>query len=191
VVEKDIEGKGHFLVHDLSELDRQVAEFSDTIALHRQQFAKIKTTLKVDITAEPKIKFVSGKAGVESLLKEMLWDAEETIYTVWPYHEMLQVFTAETLELFNRRRIKQNIALKSIWTGGKIPARHLWQGADFKVERRLAPKKYYSPMAYSVYGDRVSFISSERELYGFTVHSKEFAALMLCQFSALWSIAKE
>lgn len=192
VVEKEKGGKAIFAVHDIDDLDRLVAKRTESLLYLRSGFKRAKENLSqtMTVTTEPKIKFVEGKAGVITLLNEMLWESGGEILTVWPYKEMLAVLNIDDMEIFNRKRIKQNIALRSIWTGPKPTGKHIWRGGDYKVERRLAPKKYDSAMAYSIYGDKVSFFSSVRELYGFVVHSADFAKLMRTQFSAMWEVSK-
>ncbi len=192
VVEKDKDGKGFFVIHDVEDLDRVVAKQAEALAFLRGRFKRDKEEIgkQVMVGIDPKIKFVEGREGVLSLLYEMLWESSEKIQTLWPYSEMLGVFTAEELEIFNRRRIRQNITLETIWTGVKPTGKHLWRGVDFKVERRQADRKYQSKMAYNIYGDKVSFISSQGEGYGFIVHSADFVNLMKMQFKALWTISK-
>lgn len=184
--------KAVFAIQDVGDLDRLVAKEQESLALLRLEFTKKKASLAQTNTthAEPRIKFVEGKAGVTSLLLEMLWDTKSEIKTVWPYAAMLKVLSPEDLELFNRKRIRQNISLKTIWTGPKPGKGHVWRGGDFKVERKNAPAKYQADMAYNIYGDKVSFFSSAGEQYGFVVHSKDFAALMSAQFAALWEVSK-
>jgi hypothetical protein len=46
-------------------------------------------------------------------------------------------------------------------------------------------------MGYTIYGDKVSFVSSNKEVFGFIVQSAEFAALMKMQFDVLWSQATD
>ena len=41
-------------------------------------------------------------------------------------------------------------------------------------------------MSYWIYGDNVAFVSAEKELYGFIVHSKEFMEMMKFNFDLLW-----
>jgi HTH-type transcriptional regulator, sugar sensing transcriptional regulator len=192
VCEEEHNSKAVFAIHDITDLDRLVAQEAESLTLLRSQFAKEKATFAAALGAsgEPRIKFVEGREGVSSLLLEMLWDTKSEIATVWPYAAMLEVLTAEDLELFNRKRIRQNIALKTIWTGPRPGRQHLFRGGDFKVERRAAPAKYAAPMAYNIYGDKVSFFSSAGELYGFVVHSADFAKLMSAQFAALWEVSK-
>lgn len=193
VSERSEEGKAVFAIDDIEDLDRLIAKQAESMTLLRQTFSKEKTKFKElagAVGAEPKIKFVEGKEGVSALLLEMLWDTKSDIKTVWPYQAMLAVLTSEDLELFNRKRIRQNIALKTIWTGPKPGAKHLWRGGDFKVERKVAPAKYETSMAYNIYGDKVSFFSGAGEQYGFVVHSPDFAKLMSAQFAALWEVSK-
>ncbi|KKS83544.1 MAG: Transcriptional regulator, TrmB, partial [Parcubacteria group bacterium GW2011_GWA2_43_11] len=59
------------------------------------------------------------------------------------------------------------------------------------VERRYAKAGQAFRMSYSIYDDKVVFISSAKEAYGFVVQSKEFAELMLMQFELLWSNSKK
>lgn len=192
VCEEEHNAKAVFAIHDIADLDRLVAKEAESLALLRTSFAREKATITkaVKTSAEPRIKFVEGREGVAALLLEMLWDTKSEIKTVWPYQAMLKVLTPEDLELFNRKRIRQNIALKTIWTGPKPGAKHLWRGGDFKVDRRQAPLKYEADMAYNIYGDKVSFFSSAGEQYGFVVHSADFAKLMSGQFAALWEVSK-
>ncbi len=193
VVEKDKGSKAVFAIHDLADLDRLVEEKARSLALLRTDFGKIKNSLRAQFTAtaEPRIKFVEGKVGVLSLLNEMIFEVGSTLETVWPYQEMLKIFTPAELEDFNRKRIKQGVTLRSVWVGEVGGSKHLYRGGgDFKVERRIAPKKFASPMAYSIYGDKVSFFSSKSESYGFVVHSADFTKLMQMQFKALFELAK-
>jgi hypothetical protein len=46
-------------------------------------------------------------------------------------------------------------------------------------------------MAYTIYGDKVFFISSSSESFGFSVHSLDFANMMSAQFDLLWSLSKK
>lgn len=194
VGEKSKDGKSVFVIHDIAELDRQVAKQAEVLSSLRARFAKEKASLinMATLSSEPKIKFVEGGEAIANLMLEMLWDSAGMIETLWPYEEMLKVLSEETLDTFNRKRIKQNISLRTIWTG-PVPAKkdYLWRGGDFKVERKIAPKKVAPNMAYSIYGDSVLFFSGATETYAFVVKSQDFAELMRMQFKVLWEVSKE
>jgi hypothetical protein len=44
-------------------------------------------------------------------------------------------------------------------------------------------------MGYWLYEDKVAFLSSEKEGFGFVVQSKDFANLMKVQFEEIWKIS--
>ncbi len=191
VASKDIHGKTFFEVHDVRDLGKLLEAEEDALTLLRARFDHIKHTLSfVGGGKEAKIKFYEGKEGLTTLLHEMLWDAAGTIYTVWPYHEMLQVLGAETLVSFNEKRVRQKIKLETIWVGAPKKHEHLWKGNDAFVVRKYAPASYVVPMSYSIYGDKVAFVSAQKECYGFVVYSADFAQLMRMQFSLLAQVSK-
>jgi sugar-specific transcriptional regulator TrmB len=191
VVEKEKDGKAVFGIHDIDDVGRLVNARVESLLILGRTFEREKKTFEKQSDAvEPKIKFVEGKEGLISLLHEMLWGADTLIETVWPYSEMLKVLGKDVLETFNTKRIRQKIELHTIWTDTKVSRQHIWKGGDMNVERKIAPAKFHAPMGYSIYGNKVSFISSHKELYGFVVHSADFAALMRMQFKALWGVSK-
>jgi hypothetical protein len=98
---------------------------------------------------------------------------------------MLKILNPEMLKVFNERRIRSKIKLHSIWPiGAKSKTEHIWSATDDIFERRYT--KLTSNMGYTIYGDKVSYISVENGGYGFIIHSEEFAHLMRMQFDLLW-----
>ena len=45
-------------------------------------------------------------------------------------------------------------------------------------------------MGYWMYEDKVAFLSSEKEGFGFVIHSKDFANLIKVQFEEIWKVSK-
>lgn len=191
VTEKERSGKTLFEVHDVNDLGRLVSEREDTLTLLRARFDHVKGNLPfMKGSGEATIKFFEGSVGLEKLLSEMLWDAGACIQTVWPYHEMLASVGEEALATFNAKRVRQKISLETIWVGASQIKKHIWYGADDLVTRKIAPKSCAVEMGYSIYGDKVAFVSSHKEQYGFIVHSADFAKLMRMQFQLLWNVSK-
>ncbi len=193
VGEQEKDGKTVFAIFALDDLDVLLCKQSLNLETMRKNFHKVKDEVgkMAKLSSEPKVRFAEGKEAMVALLSDMLFEAKGEIYTLWPYTKMLEVLPEAELDLFNRRRIKQNIALKTIWTG-PVPSKkdYLWRGGDYKVERRLAPKKFAPEMAYSIYGDSVLFFSNATEAYAFVVKSASFAGLMKMQFDTLWQVSK-
>lgn len=189
--EREKDGKTVFSIHDIDDVPRLLEEKISTMKQTADAYKKERERLKKKTsTIEPKIKFFEGKEGVLRLYRDLLWESDTLIQTIWPHERMSEVLGEEEIKSFNRKRIKYHIKIQAIWPHGSKLKRGFWGGEDSGVQRRIAPKGFSWTMQYSIYGDKVAFMSSERELFGFVVASREFAELMRMQFRALWSISK-
>ena len=176
---------------DTRNLQNLAREKIEKLRISEQQIISLLPTLKEkSIALQPKIKFYSGVDGIKQVLKDLLWYENIETLTMWPISEMVEILGKEYLENLNKRRIRQNISIKGIWPRNKkidfkdypflgISKGHLRQ-------LRLAPKGMTWSMSYWVYSDKVAFISSHIESFGFVVHSRDFAELIRAQFEQTW-----
>ncbi len=191
VVEVDRSGKKSFVIHDVQDLKRHLISRKEKLKQLETLFEKDEILLRdIGKRNDAKIRFVEGVEGIKTIFHDMLWSEELELRTLWPYNEMLKVVGSEFLEEFNRKRIRQKISIKSIWVDGKVGKDHVWRGGDWKVERRIISRSHKTKMSYTIYGDKVAFVGSSKDAYGFIVHSTDFAELMKMHFSLLWSISR-
>lgn len=193
LAERDMDGKAEFAIRDLADVERLLVQKKEDLADIAETFAKEKDRLlHTTKSIAPKIVFMSGREAIVRAMHDMLWDERMVLKAVWPYDEMLGVLGEEDLVSFNKKRIRNGLKLHSIWTG--VPRKgmaSIWHNENTDVLRRYAPKGFVPEMAYTVYGDKVLFVSSAREAFGFVVHSASFAQLMSLQFDVLWGVSKE
>ena len=151
--------------------------------------------IKEAATIEPKIKIYSGADGVRKVLNELLWCHDIETYTMWPISNMVDVLGKDYLEHLNRVRIKNKVSIKGLWPHNKkVQLKEfpfLGVGGGHLRELRTAPKEVVWDMSYWIYGDKVAFISSKRELFGFVVHSRDFVDLLKTQFNVIWKLSKQ
>jgi sugar-specific transcriptional regulator TrmB len=192
VVEKKKENKTYFAADDVRHIEQALSSSIETLEAHKKTFqTMLPSLLKQSSQEAPKIKFYEGREGLAFLINDILWCKNETIYTLWPYEEMLQVLGKDVLTRFNDRRLQRKIEVQALWPHGSKQAKdYIWSGKDALSKRKHAPKEMQFEMGYTIYGDKVSFISSRREVFGFIVQSKDFAELMCSQFEVLWKASK-
>lgn len=191
VAEYDADGKAQFAVHDIADLGRRMQREEERIALERAALAREEGRLAARAsTAEPKIRFFAGREAILGSMHDMLWDDQLTLQVVWPYEEMLRTLGRDGLEAFDRKRIRNDIRIETVWTGRLDDRKErLWGEDEPGVERRFAPESFAPTMGYTIYGDKVLFVSSAQEAFGFAVSSVDFASLMREQFSVLWQLS--
>lgn len=193
VVEKEKDNKTYFAADDVRHIEHALKENIEKLEEQKKLFSTmLPSLLKGSSQEAPKIKFYEGKEGLTYLVNDVLWAHGETVYTMWPHEEMLKVLGKDMLIRFNNRRLQEKIKIRALWPhGAKHDKDYIWHGKDTYTERRYAPKDMQFRMGYTIYGDKVSFISSHREVFGFIVQSKDFAELMCSQFNAVWGVSRK
>jgi sugar-specific transcriptional regulator TrmB len=195
VANKIDNGKKVFFVDDL----RNISELlSDKIKLLQSEKKKLESTLpsllKKTSFIEPQVKFYSGKDGIKQVISHIMLNSHIETLLMWPMSEMMKVLGPEYLEELNEKRIKRNIALRVIWPlDKKLDTKkypYLSSGEEHLRELRFAPKGMTWDMGYWMYEDKVIFLSSEKEGFGFMVHSRDFSNLIKVQFEEIWKISK-
>ncbi|MBI4426087.1 MAG: helix-turn-helix domain-containing protein [Candidatus Kerfeldbacteria bacterium] len=194
VVERDEEHTKVFQVDDVRHLS-QLLQFK--IERLQQEDRRLKTVLpsmlKQSRSIEPRMKFYPGAEGVKHVLRDTLWYNGIEVVSMWPFREMVDVLGADYMANFHRRRIRLGISIRTLWPRDKAvsfkDAPYLGVGKKFLREQRFAPEGISWDMGHVIYEDKVGFISSKQEAFGFTVQSREFTELMKLQFEVLWKLS--
>ncbi|PIT86562.1 MAG: hypothetical protein COU33_02435 [Candidatus Magasanikbacteria bacterium CG10_big_fil_rev_8_21_14_0_10_43_6] len=195
VIERQQENKRIFAVGDTNVIQHLLRDKIKSLEDSTATFTRLLPTLQVQAKSiEPKIKFYVGVDGIKSVLRDLLWYENIETYTMWPISDMVHVLGREYLEQLNRKRIRNRISIKGVWPSDKIVSLQkypfLGTGKGHLRELRVAPPQMTWSMSYWLYADKAAFISSKKEVFGFLVHSQDFAELMKMQFDAIWSLAK-
>ena len=142
----------------------------------------------------PHWQIFQGKEGMKHVLKDALLYSNLQTYSYWPISDMIEVLGQDFLWWLNKRRIKQNLAINTIWPASKAIdlEKHPYMGVGKVMKRqiRLAPKEVDFSMGYWIYGKKAMFISSEREGFGFIIESVELVEMLLSQYQVLWQLSK-
>lgn len=196
VVSQEINGKSVFSIGNPQHLLQMLDTASEEIGQARKSMEQVlPELLKSPRVTEPKIKMFSGREGGQQVMRDILWYKDITTYTLWPMYKMIDVITPEFLEWHNKRRVARNISLESVrkFDDTQVDTeKYPYLGTrpeDLRTLKYL-PEGIDFSMSYWIYGDNVAFISAEKELYGFIVHSREFVDMMKIHFDLLWKSAK-
>ncbi len=177
----DVRNISHLLVQKIALLEKTKTGFEDMLPHLLTQSSSV----------EPKIRFYSGVEGVRQVLNDMmLWHHDIETWALWPIADMLQILGKEYHEELTRRRIRQKIFVYGLWPHDKrVSLREntfLGVGKSFFRNVRVAPKDMTWSMGYWIYADKVAFVSSRKETFGFVIHSKDFAEMQKAQFKEIW-----
>lgn len=194
VVEFEKENKKMFSVDDVQNLSHLLHRQSESLKQSEEELSRLLPSLAQNTkTIEPKIQFYSGLEGIKRILNDFRWYKSIETYSMWPISDMVKLLGEEYLIALNKTRIRNRISIKGIWPSGKtVPLKEypfLGVGGGHLRELRIAPKSMSWNMSYWIYDDKAAFISSQKELFGFIVHSNDFVELLKTQFEVIWKLS--
>ncbi len=138
----------------------------------------------------PKMEIFESYQGLERVLKDMLLYRDIKTEALWPIQTMIDTLSPEFFEKHNIERIKNNIYVRAIWPENQVvnfkKFPYLGSGGDFKREIRIAPENVDFSMGYWIYGNKIAFLSSRKESFGFIIESAEMAKTLRSQFEIVW-----
>jgi sugar-specific transcriptional regulator TrmB len=191
VVELDIDGKTFFSPTNPEQLTTLLDDRIDQLEYNR---AVLKTELPALLSSldlvQPKIRFFEGRDGLQQLMKDMLWHENMEILVLWPYTTMLELLGENFLHWFNKRRQMRHITIRTLWPVSEKKRSHIFDTDEADVQRRYIKKTQATDMGFIIYKNKVMYLSSSKEAFGFIVDSTEFAALQKMQFETLWESAE-
>jgi len=142
----------------------------------------------------PKFQLYEGEDGLETLLHDMLLHRDIETASVWPIKAMVAILSSEFFRYHNKERIRNRLFTRAVWPANQTLDEkefpYLGSGKEFYREIRIAPPHMDFSMGYWVYADKVAFISSKKESFGFMIQSRELVELLMAQFELVWAISK-
>lgn len=161
----------------------------------KKEFEKISAVRFANESYNPKFTVYDRPGAAEAIFNDILRSRPENTSWFWPVAEMVKTVPEEAFVFFQTERARRNIRLDVLW-----PQR---SSVDLKKHPYLTPEKESLRnikilpneidymMGYGIYGNKVAFISSKREDYGFIVDSKELSETLQSQFDYLWKVSKK
>ena len=197
IIESQKRGIKTFSAENPEKLNLLFSQQIETLQKNQQEFAALLPTLKRggEKLVNPKFQVFEGQEGLQSALKDMLLYYNIETQAFWPQKKMIDMLSPEFFRYHNKERIKNNLYTRAIWPQEqtvKIKDHpYFGAGKEFKREIRIAPTQIDFTMGYWIYGNKIVFVSSRKESFGFIVESLEFAEMLKSQFEVMWGISKK
>lgn len=145
----------------------------------------------------PRFTVLRGDTAADQLFRDVLRSREKSVCFFWPAKEMLHTVPDDVFQFWYRERIDRGIFLKILWPKKQyvpIEKTSILGSVDTKKalrEIRILPDALDTTMAHCIYGNKVGFLSSTREYYGFIIDSKELSENLRGQFEYLWKQSRK
>lgn len=191
------QSKKHFAAENLQKVNLLFEQKVQTLQDKQRLFKKVLPSLQKKLPTKfltPIFQIFEGKDGLQQLIKDVFLYHDMETQSFWPIKKMLDVLTPDFFLYMNKERIKNNLSIRAIWPADQIPDikqhPYLGDGEKFKRQIKIAPAGTDFSMGNWIYGNKVAFISSEKESTGFIIESAELAEMQLAQFNIMWGASK-
>lgn len=163
-------------------------EKRDAISRTEEQFKRLLPDLEARFKAEKterEIILLEGKEGLKTAINNQL-NVGKTIHVIAGSGEVFE-YLKYFMPQFVKRRAKQNMRAKILLNED---ARN--KKIDLPLTNiKYIPRKYYTPITISVYGDTVNLSIYSLEPLAVLIRSKEIAQSFMNYFNLMWNIAKK
>ena len=143
----------------------------------------------------PRYQFFDGAEGLKNVIMDMLLYRDLTTYAFWSIKSAMNLLTPDFFRFHNIERIRNRLYVRAIWPSNQaVNIRRypfLGGGEGFCREIRIAPPDVDASMGYWIYGNKVAFLSSATECYGWIIESRECAEMMTRQHQFLWKASQQ
>lgn len=197
VVESQKDGIKIFSAEPPEKINLLFGQKMEALQKAQNEYAKILPELKRkqgEKYQTPKFQVFEGAEELKNALKDMLLYSKIETQAFWPQKKMVEVLGGEFMRYHNKERIKNRLSVRAIWPQHqKVEIKshpYFGGGEKFLREIRIAPPGIDFHMGYWIYGNKIVFISSARESFGFIVQSQEMAQMLKTQFEILWQISR-
>lgn len=165
----------------LNKNEQRLLEFKDIIP--------ILTEIRSQSVPKPTIKFYDGVLGVRTIMEELL-NIEKKEQLFWSsISDLIDFFGNRYMESWVKRRIKRGILSKVLLTKKRnVPDIYMQSNNKFLREIRWLPKSYLFNGVVCIFDNKVGYISSKEESFGFIIESNEFSQVMRLIFESSWAI---
>jgi sugar-specific transcriptional regulator TrmB len=195
VIESQRNGVKTFLANSEAKLKSLLDDRIKDLEKGKLEFEKIFSQIKEGgLNGGPQFQFFEGKEGVQHVLRDVLLYRNIETRSYWPIKSMLEILGEDFFSRLNQERIRRKIYVRGIWPERqKVDLKnhpYMGVGENFFREIRIAPKEVDFLMGYWIYENKVAFISSKKESFGFIIESREFVEMLSSQFEVIWKLSK-
>jgi HTH-type transcriptional regulator, sugar sensing transcriptional regulator len=145
------------------------------------------------VTSRPQIRFYEGVEGIRHLMEESLVMKEKEVLYWGPADNIIEILGNVYVDKWLKRRIKAGIKTHGLLTQnaprGSKPFLKNDKSALREV-RWLSTKTIFDGILW-LYDNKVMYIASAKDSFGFIIESDNFTSFMKVIFQSMWETARE
>lgn len=155
-----------------------------------KQLIPILNEMRNNSIPRPNMRFYDGISGVRTIMEELLLVKKKEQLFWSSISDLVDFLGGKYMESWVRRRIRRGILSRVLLTKKtRVPNIYLQSNEQVLREIKWLPKTFVFDGVLCVFDDKVGYISSRQESFGFVIESKEFSQIIRLIFESSWVIS--
>jgi len=158
-----------------------------------RDIAPLLSAIFSSVTSKPQIKFYEGIEGIRHLMEESLGMKTKEVFYWGPADNIIKILGNVYVEKWLKRRIKYGIQTHGLLTQDALRGSKpylLSNRNDLREVRWLKTNIVFDGILW-LYDNKVMYISSAKDSFGFIIESDNFTGFMKVIFKSMWETALE
>jgi len=183
------EGKKTYFAPESPEiLERLLLKQQEEAQVRKKELAALMPDLLVQFAGagdRPVVRFFDGKEGIQTIREEALRAKSKEVSFLYSFSKFKEIFSIEEREDYSRRRAKQGIRARVIYTSAYTPEPG-YVPPPLTAALYMDEKNLPLNSDIFIYDNRVAFIVLEGRMHGVVIESEGIAVTMKQLFDHFW-----
>lgn len=176
-----------FIVEDP---DLLIGKFEQSLS-DAKYLAPLLNTLRSKAVPRPLVKFYDGINGVRNIMEETLLMEDKEQYWWSAINDLVDVLGKRYISQWVKRRVKRKIKTIVLRVNDKNLEPE-YQASEYGMrEIHWLPQKILFNGALCVFDNKVAYISSRKESFGFIIESNDFSDMVRTIFGSMWEMTAQ
>ena len=187
-----------FFAEDEKSIQSIFEERSKAVNSAGNSFTKYIKSIIPETEYKSRFTIIDKPNAAEVVFRDVLRSRSEESYWFWPAKALIHTTVPdEIFDYWYTERIKRGMKVKVLWPYKQrvnLSKKTILGSGNSKESLRkirILPGPIDATVGYGIYGNKVGYISSTRENYGYIVDSKELTESVKSQFDFFWKISKK
>jgi sugar-specific transcriptional regulator TrmB len=163
---------------------------ADSYALAKDLMPELQRLINTE-SEKPILKVYVGQKGIQNIFDDILSDGKD-FYQIVSVSDLVVAVGKEFLDVWILKRVAKKMKSVAVRIkDGEMNFKLYENTPDTPRTIRYAPSGFKMPYTMFIYGKKVAFISTKKELFGFIVESADMALSMKMLFDVVWKTSSE
>ncbi len=174
---------------------REIAILNEQRSKNQRQLADEIVPQLVDLRRKtpkgPKIQYFSGRQGIRAIFDDLITSGATKDHYIGSTKACIKIAGEQFMKDWVKRRVKNGIFSYGVRVESEEEMRNTFRSSQKNLRQiKFAPSGAEFPVYISIYGNKVAFVTSDKEGFGMIIDSPDLSKTFRSIFNIIWASSK-